>query len=121
MSLLNLTVIQDIRDTEYLIIEFAGELDQGSLPDAEQKITEVVGTLRQPVLIFDFNRLDFINSEGIGFVVTIHTKLAKKNKKLILCALQSHVADVCNAIGLPSLIPLLPDRKAAIAFAKHHS
>lgn len=118
MALLTLKFVTDVRDEHYEVVEFQGELDQSTLGNTEKQVGEFLENFKRPALLFDLNNLHFINSEGIGFLVAIHTKLRKKGQDLFLCGLKKNVADVMNIIGLPGLIPTFPNVGAALEHFK---
>lgn len=114
MALLTLKFVTDVRNDDYGVVEFHGELDQSTLENTEKRVGEILETFKSPNLIFDFTGLKFINSEGIGFIVSTQTKLLKRNQKLIICGLRRNVEDVLNLIGLPKLISIFPSVEETI-------
>jgi len=118
MALLTLKFVTDVRDLDYEVVEFHGELDQSTLAITEQQIFDFLAGFQRTALIFDLRDLAFINSEGIGFIVSTYMKLVKKNQQLILCGFKSHVGEVLQLIGLPKLIPVFSHITQAIDFIK---
>lgn len=114
MALLTLKFVTDVRDLDYEVVEFHGELDQSTLQTAEKQIVDLMVNFERSTLVFDMADLAFINSEGIGFVVNIHAKLAKKQQKLVLCGLKGNVADVFDVVGMSKLIPVYKTISEAI-------
>ena len=57
-------------------------------------------------MVFDFKKLKFITSEGIGYLMEIHTHLIKNDLQLVLISANSHVKDVFDTIGIKEIIPL---------------
>lgn len=118
MALLTLKFVTDIKDLDYEVIEFHGELDQSNLSATESQIVDLLKNFSRKFLVFDLSDLHFINSEGIGFFVSSSTKLARKNSKLLLTGVRHNVMDIFNLIGLPKLIPVLPNIADAIRYVK---
>lgn len=118
MALLTLKFVTDVRDFDYEVIEFHGELDQSNLDTTEGQINDLLKNFTRKNLIFDLSDLKFINSEGVGFIVAINLKLAKKKKNLIVCGPQQNVEDIFELIGLPKLLPILATIGDAIGFIK---
>lgn len=113
MALLNIKFITDISNTSYAIAEFHGEIDQSTMADAEDKIFKIVENFGGKCLFFDLTDLKFINSEGVGFIVAVHAKLAKKEKTLALFGPQTHVAEIFEAVGFGKMIPIFKTIKEA--------
>lgn len=118
MALLTLKFVTDVRDMDYEVVEFHGELDQSNLIQTEKQIGDLLKDFTRKFMVFDLSDLGFINSEGIGFMVSISTKLARKESKLLLTGVRANVADIFNLIGLPKLIPVVPTIADAIRLMK---
>lgn len=115
MALLTLKFVTDVRNDDHQIIELHGELDQSTLPNTEKQIIAFLADFGRKYLILDLTDLKFINSEGIGFIVSMHTKLAKKGKNLILCGMQGNVKDVFEVIGMSKMLPVYKNIAEAVA------
>lgn len=120
MALLTLKFVTDVRDLDYEVVEFYGELDQSTLPNTEKQMSDLLDRLAETtrVIIFDFGNLTYTNSEGIAFIVSTHARLTKKGMKLFLAHVQPNVADVFEVIGLGKLIPTFHTVPDAVAFMK---
>ena len=101
---LNLTILPSPNNGKYQVVKFAGDLDKAGLQSIQEKIDALVESFSQPYLVFDFSDLNFINSESIGFLTTIHSHLIKNNKSLVLIQAKANVKDVFTVIGLFTFI-----------------
>lgn len=97
---------------DYMIISFDGEMDRAGLSEVRSTLEEHVNSFEKKFLVFDFALLKFINSEGIGYLMEIHTHLVQRDKKLIILGLADHVADVFQAIGISEVMPIYKDLQA---------
>lgn len=86
------------------VISFDGEFDKAGHSEIGSDLDNAVKAFEGTNLIFDFTRLKFINSEGIGYLMEIHTHLIKLDKKLVIVGLNSHVKDVFKTIGINEII-----------------
>lgn len=118
MALLTLKFVTDIRDLDYEVVEFHGELDQSNLEATEAQIADLLKDFKRHYLLFDLSDMAFINSEGVGFIASTHTKLVKKNQKLLICSVKPNVAEVFELIGLSKLLPVFATVGEAIAYIK---
>ncbi len=116
MGLLTLKIVTDMKESNYELFEFHGELDQSTIPNAEKEIEAKMAESKRRYFVFDFADLKFVNSEGIGFLVSMHMKLMKKGHDLVLCAFRKNVADVINLIGLPKLVKIFGSLAEALAY-----
>jgi anti-anti-sigma factor len=95
---------QDIQpNSNYQVFAFDGELDKSNLPVISEAIKD---TFENNIgnVIFDFTKLKFVNSEGLGFIVSLHYKFSKINKKLHIIGIQPNIQDIFNLIGIPTII-----------------
>lgn len=121
MGFLNLKFVKDISNIDYDTVEFHGELDQSTLDAVEQRFDAFLPDFKRQFLILDMTDLKFINSEGIGFLVSMHTKLVKKGKNLLIFGAKHNVTDVFGLVGLPQIIPIFVSMNEAIKFIKKHA
>lgn len=87
-----------LSDTQ--VILFSGQLDKLGLEKIRKELEEMLEKSASKNFIFDFAELEFINSESIGFLVSLRAHLAKKSRNIHLIHLNSHVRDVLDTIGL---------------------
>jgi len=116
MALLTLKFISNPDNKEYSIIEFDGELDKSTIPNAELQIENFLVKSTQRFVVFNLSALKYANSEGVGFFVSTHTKLTHNNKQLVLFGLIANVADVFDAIGIGKLIPTFKNLDEVVSF-----
>ncbi|GEM_PF-778706 len=97
----------------YQLIRFQGDLDKAGLASVKDQLESCTEKLAEAYLVFDFAKLNFINSESIGFLMTIHARLAKSGKALVLLEMQKNVKDVLAVIGL---LPVLVNYDSLASF-----
>ncbi len=96
-------------NTDYRLVSFNGNLDKAGLDSVRNQIEEVVDTVKdEQYVVFNFENLEFINSESIGFLLMLHTRLVKKEKKLVIVHAIDHVKDVLDVIGMLKIIAYFP-------------
>ena len=106
MSQLDLNVLDKELDSDvYQILEFRGKLDKANIDDVKPALTGFVESFQDQALIFDLRYFEFLNSEGVGFIVSLFYLLESKGKKLFLLKPQPQVFDVCEAMGLTKIVP----------------
>lgn len=101
---MGITITPPQKKEKYQIIAFRGDLDKAGLISVKGTLEAFIETFDEVYLVFDFSQLNFINSESIGFLTTIHTRLKKKNKNLVVISAHSNVRDVFEVIGLFNVI-----------------
>lgn len=87
-----------LSDTQ--VILFSGQLDKLGLEKIRKDLESMLEKSPSKNFIFDFAELEFINSESIGFLVSLRTHLKKNEKNIRLIHLNSQIRDVFDTIGL---------------------
>ncbi|MCK9186061.1 STAS domain-containing protein [Candidatus Gracilibacteria bacterium] len=88
------------------LVKFNGEFDKAGHDEIREELGNVINNFKGITLVFDLGELKFINSEGIGYFMSIHAHLVKDGKKLVLVGPNAHVADVFNTIGIMQIMPV---------------
>ncbi len=88
------------------VVVFDGEFDKAGFSEIKDKVTDFVKSFELKHLIFDFFNLKYINSEGIGYLMEVHTHLIQRDSKLVVVGLNAHVKDIFAAIGIAEIIPV---------------
>ncbi len=100
---------------EILIARFA-ERTRFTLAITQEVKDELKPTLSKPnsKMIFDLSGIEFIDSSGIGCIISL-VKTAKSNHSAIkLCNLSQEVADVFELLHLPMILDIEKDVDSCI-------
>ncbi len=97
--------IKDEESGQTKIAHLKGELDEMSLEPLKQKIDPILDDRKVTRFILDFTDLEFINSKGIGYLVSVHSHLTKDARSLVIANANEPVMDVISLVGLTSIIP----------------
>ncbi len=110
-SSLSIEVEELNKEKKYQLIKFAGEFDKPGQSEIKDELELIIKNFTGSSMVFDFNKLKFINSEGIGYLMEIHTHLVQKDQQLVIVALNSHVKDVFETIGIAEIITIRENLK----------
>jgi len=97
---------EKLGDAGDVVVKFNGEFDKAGYEEVKEELGKIVNDFAGIALLFDLGELKFINSEGIGYFMSVHTHLVTAGKKLVLIGPNAHVADVFNAIGIMEIMPI---------------
>ncbi len=97
--------IKDGKEAETKVVRFKGELDEIGIEPLKAQLDPLLENTSIKKVIFDLVDLEFINSKGIGYLVSVHTHLTKMGSRLILARASERVMDVISLVGLTSIIP----------------
>lgn len=89
---------------DYQIVQFHGEFDKAGFSEIKSKIDSLVKDFNAKALVFDFTDLKFINSEGIGYLMEVHTHLVQRDHQFAIIGLNEHVKDIFDAVGITVIV-----------------
>jgi len=112
---LTLDIQAPVADKSYQLIAFDGEFDKAGFSAIRGQLDKLFKDFGAKTLVFDFANMTFINSESIGYLMEIHTHLAKEEKKLVIVAPKANVKDVFEAIGIQQIVPIYADLNEFLA------
>ncbi len=114
-QVLTLEIQAPVADKNYQLVAFDGEFDKAGFSAIKQQLDKLFKDFTANTLVFDFSNMTFINSESIGYLMEIHTHLAKTGKKLVIVAPKANVKDVFEAIGIQQIVPIFKDLSEFLA------
>lgn len=91
---------------DYQIVKFNGEFDKAGYAEVKDRLDGFIESFNLKTLIFDLHNLKYINSEGIGYLMEVHTHLTQRGRKLVLIGPNAHVKDIFAAIGITEIVPV---------------
>jgi len=83
-----------------------------------ETVHDFIATMREdaaPVLILDMSRCSFLDSAGVGALVSLFVSRRNHSKKLALAALTQQGKAVMQVSGLMKLLPLYDTVEQAVA------
>ena len=75
---------------EKIIVKAIGELDIFATDEFKEKISEIYKENKLDIL-FDFEKLDYIDSTGLGSLIFIYKEMVKDNKKIELINVKPNI------------------------------
>ncbi len=109
------TISMDVRtvDAHVSVIDIIGSLTRS----AEQAITEAFRSAsgqRTRVIVLNFERMDYMNSSGIGLLVTTLVRANRQDQKIFAYGLSEHYRDIFELTRLNEAIHIYPDEATAL-------
>jgi anti-anti-sigma factor len=85
------------------VIRAVGELEIATVPEMRATVTEV--TERRPrAILFDFRRLSYLDSSGLGILVSARKRLAVHEGEVVIITTQSAVLKALSLSGLDQIM-----------------
>jgi anti-anti-sigma factor len=66
-------------------------------------------------MVLDLSGSNYINSQGLGLLVTLASHANTRGANLVFCGLQPHVSGVVSVTKLDRFFTILPDANQALA------
>ena len=104
MAQIKINIVTNVGADTYEIVQFNGEMDKSSVPQVRSGLDDYLLNYGKNFLIFDLTNLEFINSEGVGYLVSVYYRLLKQAKKFVIAGAKPQVLDVFELVGLTKLI-----------------
>lgn len=95
------------------VVHFDGAFD-GAVKEPLSEVEALVNEDKAYKLIFDFAELDYLNSYGIGQMVSWHNHLLKFKGQIALAAASKQVEEILNVLGISKMIKVAPTIEAAL-------
>lgn len=86
-------------------VALKGEIDRDTMPDFRDKMEAFLQSFQQSNLILDLENLEFINSEGIGYLSDVYNRFSTQNKKIMILKASARIMDIFQLVGLDQIIP----------------
>lgn len=103
-------------DEHTVVIRVRGDVTAAS----EQPLMAAYGSSgeRTRTVILDFTGLEYMNSGGIGLLVTLLVRANRQKQQLLACGLTDHYRQIFALTRLDEAIGIYPNEQAALSAAK---
>ena len=96
------------------VIDIAGELN-GYSEDALMAAYNKASNGRTQILILNFRDLEYMNSSGIGLLVTLLIRVQRQKQKLLAYGLSEHYQQIFELTRLNEAIACYEDEDSAVS------
>ena len=86
-----------------LFVRLKGELDQAVTEKLKIRISELIDKYEIKYLIFNFEKLNFMDSSGVGFIIGRYSQVKKRNGKIFVCSMNRLIERIFNLSGLKKI------------------
>jgi anti-anti-sigma factor len=109
--LTRLDVKKSSTNTGVKIFSFDGELDETNVDTTFPNIIADIGDFSGAKILFNLEKLQYLNSKSIGYIADIAQRSEDGNGKFWLCSLSHDVGDTLELVGITSIIPVFEDEQ----------
>ena len=110
------TVIELDQEGPAAILRIEGDVTSGSEPDLTAAYGLAVANGAAAVIL-DFSKLEYMNSGGIGLLVTLLVRAQRGGVRLVATGLSDHYRQIFELTRLDEAIEIMVDEAAAVAAA----
>lgn len=96
----------------YAVVHMVGDLDMHSLPGAKDLVGELMEQ-KLVKLIFDLEKVKYIDTSGLGFFIGTLRKLKDKGGDMRLVRPNSYISGIFNLINLNKMIDIYDELEDA--------
>lgn len=93
------------------VIQLAGRLNTATVAEFDRKFTASGATL----VVLDFAELEYVSSAGLRSILSAFKRVKAAGGDLVVAAAKPAVVEAFDISGFRALIPMHPDRAAAVA------
>jgi anti-sigma B factor antagonist len=114
---MDLRIPERPRDVTTRVIEPDGEIDLATAPNLKATLDAAIDEGARYVLV-DFADVAFLDSTGIGVLLSVERKLRTRDGKLIVVCDEPLLRRVFEIGGLTDVLNISPSRRAALSAAR---
>lgn len=99
---------------DILILRLKGDLDDVSVKDLRFRISKYIDDYDIKHLVINMEKLDFLDSSGIGFIIGRYHQIKKKNGEVVLCNINSKIEKIIRISGLNKICMIRENEEALV-------
>jgi anti-sigma B factor antagonist len=110
-----LTIATKHLDPDIAVLEMSGKITLGNNCHQVEWTAEKLVNERRTKIVFDLTNISYVDSTGIGIIVTVAGKMKEAGGALRVAGANKHVEHILKLTSVDQLVPLYPTAVAAIA------
>lgn len=99
-----------------LVAELFGELDHHAAGQARADIDEAMAAYGAADLVFDFSKISFMDSSGIGMILGRYRRLEPEGGRVAITGCALAIRNILNMAGVFSLIDYFDSTEEALMY-----
>jgi len=97
-----------------LVVSIVGEIDHHTSEDVRSRIDSQIDNYAAKNLIFDFSKVNFMDSAGIGVILGRYKKISSLNGKMAIVGAKSNIKRILEISGMLKICGLYNDIDSAL-------
>ncbi|MCM1130560.1 MAG: anti-sigma factor antagonist [Roseburia sp.] len=99
---------------DILILRLKGELDDVSVRDLRERISNYIDSYKINHLVLNLADLTFLDSSGIGFIIGRYHQLRKRNGDITISNVNSKIERIIYISGLAKICKIRENEEAVL-------
>lgn len=95
----------DYKNEDQLKVFLEGDLDINTVKEFQDKVLKIYKDLDKD-LVFDLKKLDYIDSTGLGAIITVFKEVKEKDKKILIINAKKNIKKLFYITELDSLFEI---------------
>lgn len=96
------------------LVTVSGQLDESNVDERAKEIYDAINKAAAGLwLIFDFSKLEYMNSKSIGYLTDWYTKLSEHKGGIVIAGARPNIVDILQVVGITQLIKTVDGVAAA--------
>jgi len=87
-----------------LVIAVSGDIDHHCASEVKEKVDNAIERDNMKNIIFDFSKVSFMDSSGIGMIMGRYKLIERRGGTLSICAMESGTKRIFDISGLGKII-----------------
>ena len=112
---MSLAVNMYIKD-DILFVRFKGELDENHVSDLRLRLVKYIELHNIKHLVFNFERLTFLDSSGIGLIIGRYQQLKVIGGDVTICNLNDKIERIIRISGLMKICKISDNEESVLMF-----
>ena len=87
------------------LLTLEGQLDESNIEDNTPRVYELIDDgSGKKVLIFDLEKLTYLNSKAVGFMMDWNSRISKEGGYIVVINVPPNIKDIITAVGLTDFV-----------------
>lgn len=100
--------------SDALILRLRGELDDLSVGDLRTRISKYIDDYKIKHLIINVEKLEFMDSSGVGFIIGRFHQLKRVNGEVVICNVHHRIERIINLSGLNKICMIQENEESVL-------
>lgn len=98
------------------VVALDGQLKMAGVAALESYLRPFLDDRKIQGILLNFDKVDLIDSSGIGLMISIRKTLQSRQAELALCGLSDRLERMLSIVGITSIFSIFPNELEALQF-----